>query len=258
MRSIIATLRPKRTTSGPPDPAITSPSPGDIASADVGPYLLTGLAALAAASLLRWAGDDSFGRYFGPVPPEPVILATAGAGVVSLRVLARHGWPRTAETPGLGTGARRSVGAAFVFAAIVIPFDLTLRFPEGINAPWPQSVLFYPAIAFVAETVFHLVPLAVLVGLGDRRGRPIKRGRRRRWPVVAAIASIEAVFQVVAAISGSSAGLLVFLAFHLFAFGVVALVTFRRYGFVPMYALRLCYYALWHVAWGHARLGLLF
>ncbi len=41
---------------------------------------------------------------------------------------------------------------------------------------------------------------------------------------------------------------------QLLAFGLVQLYVFRRFGFVSMYAFRLAYYSLWHIAWGAIRL----
>ena len=45
----------------------------------------------------------------------------------------------------------------------VVVADILLRYPEDTNAPWPAALLFYPAIGFVAEILFHVVPLALLM-----------------------------------------------------------------------------------------------
>jgi hypothetical protein len=45
---------------------------------------------------------------------------------------------------------------------------------------------------------------------------------------------------------------------NVWVINMVQLALFKRYDFVSMYAFRLMYYLLWHIAWGHARLGLLF
>ena len=50
----------------------------------------------------------------------------------------------------------------------------------------------------------------------------------------------------------------VFSALHLVVFGVAQVWVFWRFGFVWMLGFRLFHYALWHVAWGVARLPLLF
>jgi hypothetical protein len=45
---------------------------------------------------------------------------------------------------------------------------------------------------------------------------------------------------------------------HVYVLGVVHLILLRRYGYLPMLWFRVCYYLLWHVLWGAARLPLLF
>jgi len=45
---------------------------------------------------------------------------------------------------------------------------------------------------------------------------------------------------------------------YVFAINAAQLEIFRRYDFMSMYCVRFVYYMIWHVAWGHARLNLLF
>jgi hypothetical protein len=45
---------------------------------------------------------------------------------------------------------------------------------------------------------------------------------------------------------------------NIYAINVVELRLFRRLDFLAMFSFRLTYYLLWHIAWGHARLSLLF
>jgi hypothetical protein len=45
---------------------------------------------------------------------------------------------------------------------------------------------------------------------------------------------------------------------HVLAINICQLHLFKRYDFVSMFAFRLAYYAVWHVVWGHVRLGVLF
>jgi hypothetical protein len=49
-----------------------------------------------------------------------------------------------------------------------------------------------------------------------------------------------------------------FVGAHVWLINIAQLLVFRRYGFVPMYSLRLAYYLIWHIIWGHARLRLMF
>ncbi len=69
------------------------------------------------------------------------------------------------------------------------------------------------------------------------------------------MAVIEAALQAVFA---TSVGTSVFSAVQLVVFGLVQVWVFWRFGFVWMRTFRLAYYVLWHLAWGAARLQLLF
>ena len=60
------------------------------------------------------------------------------------------------------------------------------------------------------------------------------------------------------AVYATSMGTSVFSAVHLMVFGVAQVWIFWRFGFMWMLGFRLVYYSLWHVAWGVARLELLF
>jgi hypothetical protein len=97
-------------------------------------------------------------------------------------------------------------------------------------------------MAFIAEVLFHLAPLALLA----------VAARSLSWRVIAVAALPEAVFQ---ASQATGVALQAFVALHVFAFGAFGLVIFRHYGFVAMLTLRLCYYGLWHIGWGYMRLN---
>jgi hypothetical protein len=75
------------------------------------------------------------------------------------------------------------------------------------------------------------------------------------WRIAVPVAAIEAVLQAVYA---TSIGTSIFSFVHLGVFGVLQVWVFWRFGFVWMLGFRLVYYALWHVAWGAARLEVLF
>ena len=74
---------------------------------------------------------------------------------------------------------------------------------------------------------------------------------------IGAVALIEPMLQVAFFADQSSLGTNVFLGLYVLAFNLVALEIFRRSGFLALYALRLGYYFIWHIAWGHLRLPLL-
>jgi len=136
------------------------------------------------------------------------------------------------------------------FAAVAIGVDLTAGFPRDTNVAWPAAWLLYPAILVVAESIFHLLPLAGLMALtGARlRGRAIDR---RALAFMLPTAALEPVAQV--ALGSALPG---FTAVHVYLIGLVQLSLLRRYGYLPMLWFRLCYYLLWHILWGAARLEL--
>ena len=217
------------------------------------PWVATVAAASAGAGLLRLAGATSdLQRYLGPLPPAMTVAALGAAGLGALAFVERRGFWRRACGSRTVRGLAVATAAALPFAAVAITVDVTVGFPRETNAAWPAAWLFYPVIAVVAETVFHLLPLGGLVWLtGARfRGRALDR---RAVAFIAPTAAVEPAAQV---LLGSA--LPAFVMPHVFVFGLVQLALLRRYGYLPMLWLRVCYYLLWHVLWGGARLQVLF
>lgn len=219
-----------------------------------GAYWLIALPAVASTLVLSEAlDDDSFRRFYGPLPPGAVVVAAALAGDASLRALSARGWlpPRGGRTGHLV----RSGAIGLAFAAVAVAVDAWwIHFPEDMNVAWPRSLVFYPAVGFVAEVAFHLVPLAGVVAVR----RSTVASTRGVAATIAVVAGVEALFHTIDALSGPQPRLAAFVAPQLAAVGTAQLVLLRRYGFPAMYAFRLGYYLVWHVGWGHARLGLLF
>ena len=222
---------------------------------------LLGILALLAVGLTAFLLSNPgipFQRYFGPIQPVLVVAGCAIVGALALNLLhVRFGFEiltgdRSAH------GLRVSVGLATLFALIVIPIDLLIRFPRDINVPLPQALLFYPVMAYVVEMAIHAVPLALLLG-GLSLFLKLPRGSPLVWGCIVLIALVEPVIQVRL---GSSAGSLskvdVITAIHVFAFNLAQLVVFRRYDFFSMLVGRFAYYLYWHILWGYLRLRWLF
>lgn len=222
------------------------------------PFLaLAGTLAVAAFVLDR-TGDQGFARFLGDLHPVLAVAIATALGAAALAALARIADFRPAAAP----GARRTfvpvavVTTAFAFA--MIGADLVWRFPVDINIALPQALLLYPVMGLIAEAVFHLVPLAVLLGAAALllRRRP---GRQVIWLAMLPVALVEPVFQVSADLfEPPVAPLSVFVVVHLTAFSLIQLEVLRRYGFLALFGMRMVYYAWWHLAWGYARLELLF
>jgi hypothetical protein len=202
-------------------------------------------------SVLALARPDLLRPYFGPAPPALAAGSVALVGLMSLRYLTRTaGFPQRLPTcatvPGL-------FAIAAAFGAAIIVADIALHYPRDLNAPLPWALLFYPAIGYVAEVVFHLTPLALVLAVLARGAAPSPRAR---WIAMALARLAEPAFQTYAA--GQFDARTAYTFVHVLAFSVVQLLVFGRHGFAAMFALRLAYYAIWHIGWGAARLHLLF
>lgn len=195
-----------------------------------------------------------FQPYFGDADPRLMVLTLIGAGGVSLHLLYARGWFDIFKAN--GRGAAFSAALAALFAAEAIAADLIIRFRQDMNVLPPQALWFYPAMAYVAEIVFHALPMAsLLIPLGALL-KPL-RAARLLWVCIVLTSLLEPTFQLRFAENPISwvGG---YLWMHVFAFNIIQLYVFRRYGFVAMYLLRCFYYVYWHIVWGFVRLQVLF
>lgn len=219
--------------------------------AGIGLFLVISVGAVA-VTVWQVAVDRSvFEPFFGAMNPTATMIAATVAGVVAMAWLQGNS-DFAVSGPGEWTGALSIIAWTVpLLAAAAIGADLLLRFAEDTNVAIPDALRFYPAIAVFVEIVLHVVPIAVLVAIF---GMPTALDATF-WRIAVPVALVEAVLQAAYA---DSIGTSIFSAVHLVAFGVVQVWVFWRFGFVWMLGFRLAYYCLWHVAWGAARLGLLF
>jgi len=216
------------------------------------------VASVAIAATLAGEPEMPFGAYFGAIP-----AVTATLIVVAVAAMAH--WTLQASrafqvirpnTPWQALLMICIVGALFAVPTILM--DIVLRFPADINAPLPGALLFYPLMGYVAETAFHLVPLAVLV-LVTRVAFDRFPGSRLLAAFIVVVALVEPVVQASGTFNAATpAALDIFMLAHLSVFSLVLLTIYRRYGFLAAYAFRLSYYLVWHIAWGWTRLAALY
>jgi hypothetical protein len=209
-----------------------------------GAYPVLALAAFTVSLAAPVLPRAPFAAYFGPLPAPVAMALVAGAGLAAAARLERAGWTRAGWTPRPLMLRLVALGAAFALPTIGL--DIALPFPDGINAPLPEALAFYPAIGVVAETVFHLLPFALLSLVMPTR------------PAVAIVvcALVEPAFQVAAGGAFDLQGAV--MAAILFAFGLAQMRALHRHGFAAAFALRIGYYLIWHIVWGAARLPLLY
>ncbi|NNF39355.1 MAG: hypothetical protein HKN71_11860 [Gemmatimonadetes bacterium] len=208
---------------------------------------------MAAAAVLGRSDADVYVFLFGGLDPLLTTAAAALLGALALRQLARLEWFRAGATSGHGVLMAAVVGAALTVPVIVV--DLLGGFPAEMNVRFPASLLFYPSIAVVAESAFHLVPLALVATAWS--WTKLDRSRARLLAIAIA-ALIEPALQVFWGSAQSPSWANAYVGLHLLVFNVIALEIFRRSGFVALYGFRVGYYLVWHVTWGYFRLPLLF
>lgn len=193
-----------------------------------------------------------FTRYLGPTNPVTVMIVVSALAFISLAHLRSRGSFEIVSGEGALAGLRFIAVVVPLFALAAIGADLLLRYPRAMNVPAPDAFFFYPAIGFLVEVCLHALPLAVLVGIFARSGIT---SEPTFWLLAIPVALLEAAFQTATAATTATA---MFSGVQLFAFGLVQLYVFRRFGFMSMYLFRLTYYSLWHIAWGAIRLRWLF
>lgn len=197
-----------------------------------------------------------FDLYSGGLPP---IVVVAAAGTVGVGALAALRWFAGFQILGGRTTLRGfavSSGLATLLAVAIVIADLLIRYPENINVPVPRALLFYPTVGFVAEVIFHLLPLMLaLLALSAFQHR--LGAERVVWIAIVITAVAEPTFQILCKgqrLTWASA----YTWIHVFAIAFLQLQVFRRYDFAAMYMFRLIYYAYWHIIWGVIRLKVLF
>ena len=219
-------------------------------------YAALSLAAVLLTIAVLPSSRAYFSRFFGAADPILVTVAAAVLGAAALYVLqSRFGFVilRGHDTlRGIGLSAL----LATALAVVIVIADLIICYPQDLNTPMPQALLFYPAIGFVAEMAFHVLPLAILLtAMSPLAGRVGEE--RLVWLAILIVAVLEPTFQILLggnSLTWSDA----YTWIHVFTIAALQLYVFRRFDFASMFSFRLIYYAYWHILWGVLRLDVLF
>jgi hypothetical protein len=219
-------------------------------------YFSLSLLSLVFVLILMPSSGPYFRRFFGALNPIIVVVAASVIGAAVLWLLqARYQFVIVGSRVTLG-GIALAAALATALAVAIVVADLIIHYPEDTNVPLPQALLFYPAVGFVAEIIFYVLPLGLLLlALNPLAGS--LGNERVVWLGILLVAVIEPTFQVTfdgEAFTWGSA----YTWIHVFAIAFLQLYVFRRFDFVSMFSLRLFYYAYWHILWGALRLRILF
>lgn len=220
-------------------------------------YLALSFLVLVFVLVLHSSADVYFHRFLGEINPVVVVGTVSGLGVAALWSLQSgygfiilRGGKRTLQ----GIGLSAILATALAFAIIIA--DFIIRYPEEMNVAIPQGLLFYPAIGFVAEIVFHLLPLALLLTVL----KPLVGYLRKEqiiWFGILFVGVSEPTFQVMFEGEGFTWGA-AYTWVHVFVIALLQLYVYRRFDFISMYLFRLFYYSYWHILWGTLRRDVLF
>ncbi len=209
--------------------------------------------------ILHVSDNLLFERFIGGINPLIASFFIVFLGVISLSVLLSKGWFTIYKQENLrGLFLRSSFAILFALITILI-VDINVPFPADMNVLFPESLLFYPAIGFFVEILFHVLPLSILL---ISLTLIFKNANHKNiiWICILTVSLLEPIYQTMPLFSSSQYPLWVaaIVLINLFLFNLSQLFIFKRYDFISMYSFRLVYYLIWHIVWGYMRLKLLF
>ncbi len=216
----------------------------------IGVVVLTGI--------LYFSDNLLFKRFIGGINPIIASFFIILSGVISLTFLLSRGWFAIYKKANLKGLIRRSSLAA-LFVLITILVDLKIVFPADLNVLFPESLLFYPAMGFFVEILFHVLPLSILLISLTSIFKNIS-SKNIIWICILIVSLLEPIYQTIPMASSNQYPLwaVAIVLLNLFLFNLSQLLIFKRYDFISMYSFRLVYYLFWHIGWGYIRLNVLF
>jgi len=208
--------------------------------------------------ILYFSNSQLFQRFIGRINPLIAFLFVIVLGFILLSFLLSQKWFAIYEKENL-KGLFRFSSLAALFGIIMILVDTKIIFPADMNILFPESLLFYPAIGFLAEILFHVLPLAILLFILNSILKNADFGNVV-WICILIVSLVEPIYQAMNMASSNRypVGAVIYVGIHVFLISFFQLLIFRKYDFISMYSFRLVYYMFWHVGWGYVRLRLLF
>jgi hypothetical protein len=215
------------------------------------------LGVLGCVGILYSSNRLLFQRFLGRANPLIVFSFVIVLGFILFYFLLSQEWFAIYEKENL-KGLLYAAGIASLFGVIIILADTRIIFPEDMNVLFPKSLLYYPAFGFLAEILFHILPLtALFVFLNS-----ILKNQSLEsivWICIIIVALLEPIFQMADMVSNQRPlWAVIYVGLHVYLISFFQLLIFKKYDFVSMYSFRLVYYTFWHIVWGYFRLRLLF
>jgi len=208
--------------------------------------------------ILYFSNNLLFQRFLGRMNPLIAFLCAIVSGFILLSWLLSQGWFAIYERENQ-RGLLCSSSLAALLGIIMILVDTRIIFPADTNILFPESLLFYPAIGFLAKVLFHVLPLTALLVVLNSILKNVNFGTIV-WICIPLVSLLEPVYHTINMASSNQFPLwaVIYVGIHVFLINFFQLLIFKEYDFISMYSFRLVYYMLWHIGWGYARLRLLF
>ncbi len=206
--------------------------------------------------IIHFTDNRPFERFIGGIRPLPAGLLIIILGGIFVTFLLSRGWFTIYNTKNL-KNLYPFTGLAAVLGFIMILVDLKIVLPADTNILFPASLLFYPAIGFFTEILFHVLPLTLLLVTLTSLFRNV-RYEHIVWISILIAALLEPVYQTLWMGGRYPLWAVAYVGLHVFLINLFQLLIFRRYDFISMYFFRLAYYLFWHIGWGYFRLKVLF
>lgn len=219
-------------------------------------FLSISLSMLILTGTLYLIDNEAYSGFFGRVNPLFVMIITILMGsLLMARLLSTTPLKVYKDAP--KTRILYIVAIPLVLFIGIVWVDTRGVFPQDLNIAFPNSLLFYPSIAYVVEIIFHVLPLSLCVFLISTVFKP-----RDQTTVllisIPFVALLEPIFQILSFGRNYPAWAIAYVGANILVINLAQLWLFVKYDFVSMMAFRLMYYLLWHIMWGALRLRWLF
>jgi len=219
-------------------------------------FLGLSLAVMALIGIIYFAGKQPFERFIGGINPLLTGLLIIVLGCILFTFLLSRGLFAIYQKGNL-KGLYLSAGLAAILGIIMILVDLKIVFPADTNILFPASLLFYPAIGFFVEIIFHVLPLTLILITLTYFFKNV-RYQNILWTSILLVAMLEPAYQTMWMGGQYPLWAVAYVGLHVFFINLFQLLVFKRYDFITMYSFRLVYYLFWHIGWGYIRLRVLF
>lgn len=218
-------------------------------------FLILSLVTALLTAILAFIDPAPFHRFLGDINPVGVLLTTVFIGFFCFTYLLNSTTLAIYKKQNL-RDYFTVAGIALAFGIEVVLADIWLvDYSADINILFPKSLLFYPAIGYIVEIVFHILPITLIVMILSLF-RNLSENNRV-WFGMVVVIILEPIYQVWL-LSQDTLTTALYTGIHVFLFSLTQLIIFKRYDFISMFLFRLVFYMVWHIVWGHFRLELVF